>query len=54
MPILVMGESGAPSFGDDVTDTVLIDAGLSLLVVAGLGYGAKKMKERKVATLNKN
>ncbi len=31
-----------PGFGDD-TDDVPIDGGLSLLVAAGVGYGAKKI-----------
>ena len=35
-----------PGFGDDVDD-VPIDGGLSLLVAAGVGYGAKKLKERR-------
>ena len=35
-----------PGFGDDVDD-VPIDGGLSLLVAAGVGYGAKKIKERR-------
>jgi len=35
-----------PGFGDDVTDTP-IDGGISLLVIAGAGYGAKKIKEAK-------
>lgn len=35
-----------PGFGDD-TDDVPIDGGLSLLVAAGVGYGAKKLKERR-------
>ncbi len=35
-----------PGFGDDVDD-VPIDGGLSLLVAAGVGYGAKKIKGRK-------
>ena len=35
-----------PGFNDDV-DEVPIDGGLSLLVAAGVGYGAKKIKERK-------
>jgi len=33
-----------PGFGDD-TDDVPIDGGLSLLVAAGVGYGAKKLKD---------
>lgn len=35
-----------PTFTDDVND-VPIDGGLSLLVAAGVGYGAKKLKSRK-------
>ena len=35
-----------PGFGDDVDD-VPIDGGLSLLVAAGIGYGAKKLKRKK-------
>jgi len=35
-----------PGFGDDVDD-VPLDGGLSLLVAAGVGYGVKKVKERK-------
>lgn len=35
-----------PGFGDDVDD-VPIDGGLSLLVAAGIGYGAKKLRKRK-------
>jgi hypothetical protein len=37
-----------PGFGDDVED-VPVDGGLSLLVAAGVGYGAKKLKNRKKA-----
>ena len=38
---------GAPSFGpDDVTDAP-IDGGLSLLVAAGVGYGAKRLRKKK-------
>ncbi len=37
-----------PGFGDDVED-VPIDGGLSLLVAAGIGYGAKRLKNRKKA-----
>lgn len=33
-----------PGFGDDVED-VPVDGGLSLLVAAGVGYGAKKLRE---------
>lgn len=35
-----------PSFADDVSD-VPVDGGLSLLVAAGIGYGAKKIRDRK-------
>ena len=35
-----------PGFGDDVED-VPIDGGLSLLVAAGVGYGAKKLREKR-------
>ena len=35
-----------PGFGDDVDD-VPIDGGLSLLIAAGVGYGAKKLKEKR-------
>jgi hypothetical protein len=35
-----------PGFGDDVDD-VPIDGGLSLLVAAGIGYGAKKLKPKR-------
>jgi hypothetical protein len=35
-----------PVFDDDVND-VPVDGGLSLLVAAGVGYGAKKIKNRK-------
>lgn len=35
-----------PSFTDDVSD-VPVDGGLSLLVAAGVGYGAKKIREKR-------
>ncbi|MCU0321915.1 MAG: hypothetical protein MUE72_05820 [Chitinophagaceae bacterium] len=35
-----------PGFDDDVND-VPIDGGLSLLVAAGVGYGAKKLREKR-------
>jgi len=35
-----------PGFGDD-TDDVPIDGGLSLLVAAGVGYGAKKIRDKR-------
>lgn len=38
-----------PGFGDDVDD-VPINGELSLLIAAGIGYGAKKLKNRKLST----
>ena len=35
-------------------ETAPIDGGLSLLVAAGIGYGAKKVKERKAANKQTN
>jgi hypothetical protein len=35
-----------PGFDDDVND-VPVDGGLSLLVAAGVGYGAKKLREKR-------
>ena len=35
-----------PGFTDDTND-VPIDGGLSLLVAAGVGYGANKLRKRK-------
>lgn len=40
-----------PGFGDDVDD-VPLDGGLSLLVAAGVGYGAKKLRARKISRNN--
>ena len=37
--------------GTDPDAATPIDGGLSLLVAAGVGYGAKKMKERKANRL---
>lgn len=34
-----------PGFGDDVDD-VPIDGGLCLLLAAGIGYAAKRLKEK--------
>ena len=42
-PSLVLAQ---PGFGDDVDD-VPIDGGLSLLIAAGVGYGAKKLRKKK-------
>jgi hypothetical protein len=35
-----------PGFTDDVND-VPVDGGLSLLIAAGVGYGAKKIREKR-------
>ena len=34
-----------PGFDDEVSD-VPVDGGLSLLVAAGVGYGAKKLRKK--------
>ncbi len=44
--ILPLHSFAQPGFTDDVND-VPVDGGLSLLVAAGVGYGAKKIKNRK-------
>jgi hypothetical protein len=38
-----------PMFDDDVND-VPVDGGLSLLVAAGVGYGAKKLRDKRKGT----
>jgi hypothetical protein len=43
LPALVHAQ---PGFGDDVGDAP-IDGGLSLLVAAGVGYGAKKLHAKR-------
>ncbi len=43
LPTLSKAQDG---FGEVIED-VPIDGGLSLLVAAGIGYGAKKLKNRK-------
>ncbi len=43
LPTLVHAQ---PGFGDDIND-VPLDGGLSLLIVAGIGYGAKKVREKR-------
>jgi hypothetical protein len=40
-----------PGFDDDVTDTP-IDGGISLLVGAGVAYGAKKLHDKKKNQVN--
>lgn len=44
--ILPVHSFAQPGFTDDVND-VPIDGGLSLLVAAGVGYGVKKIRDRK-------
>lgn len=44
MPCLLHAQG--PGFGNDVTDDVPIDGGLSLLVAAGVGYGIKKVRRK--------
>lgn len=43
LPSLVNAQ---PGFTDDVSD-VPVDGGLSLLVAAGVGYGTKKIREKR-------
>jgi hypothetical protein len=45
-PMLVGVLFAQPGFTDDVDD-VPVDGGLSLLIAAGAGYGARKLKRRK-------
>ena len=42
----VVCSAQGPGFDDDVDD-VPVDGGVSLLVAAGVGYGAKKWKDMK-------
>ena len=46
LPILASAQQIDPTPGEP--EGVPIDGGLSLLVAAGVGYGAKKLKERKM------
>ncbi len=46
VPALVHAQPPPFGGGDDVLD-VPIDGGLSVLVAAGIGYGAKKIKEKR-------
>lgn len=43
---LVNSAAAQPVFDDDVND-IPVDGGLSLLVAAGVGYGAKKIKDKR-------
>jgi hypothetical protein len=45
IPLCVLAQPGFG--GGDVDDTVPLDGGLSLLVAAGVGYGAKKINEKR-------
>lgn len=40
-----------PTLPDD-PENVPIDGGISLLVAAGIGYGAKKMKDKRAKTVS--
>ena len=45
LPSILHADVGG--FGDDVQDNAPIDGGLSLLVAAGIGYGAKKIRDKR-------
>ncbi len=49
VPMLLLAQptSNPYSTGGGDVDSAPIDGGLSLLVAAGVGYSAKRMKERK-------
>ena len=51
LPTLLMAQPvGNPyGTGSGDPDSAPIDGGLSLLIAAGVGYGAKKLKERRQA-----
>ncbi|MBN8670842.1 MAG: PID-CTERM protein-sorting domain-containing protein [Flavipsychrobacter sp.] len=36
-----------PGFDDDVVDEVPIDGGVGALLIGGIAYGVKKLKDRK-------
>jgi hypothetical protein len=44
-PILINSLHAQPGFSDDVDD-VPLDGGLSLLIAAGAGYGARRLKKK--------
>ncbi len=48
MPTLLFAQ---PGFDDDVND-VPIDGGLSILVIAGVGYGVKRLKKNQIEVDN--
>jgi hypothetical protein len=41
-----------PNFTDDVVDAP-VDGGLSLLIAAGVGFGAKRLKEKRKQQIEK-
>ncbi|MFN4246733.1 MAG: PID-CTERM protein-sorting domain-containing protein [Flavipsychrobacter sp.] len=47
MMMSITASAQGPGFDDDVVDEVPIDGGVSALVVAGIAYGVKKLKEQK-------
>jgi len=46
LPVLVHAGGGVSDPGSD-PDSAPIDGGLSLLIAGGVGYGVKKMREKK-------
>ncbi len=48
IPGILLGQPGGDDDDDDVTD-VPFDGGVSLLVAAGIGYGLKKVHDKKKA-----
>lgn len=56
VPMLLLAQPASNPFGSGNTsdpDNAPIDGGLSLLVAAGVGYGAKKLKEKRQDGKNK-
>ncbi len=51
LPLLSMAQD-PDGFGDFGGDALPVDGGLSLLVAGGIGYGIKKIKERKLREKN--
>lgn len=49
IPMVVMAQPPEPEGDPDVP----IDGGVTLLVAAGVGYGVKKLRDRKAKQLNK-
>lgn len=48
----LIAHAGLENIGNDV-DSTPIDGGLSLLVMAGIGYGAKRLKKNESSRANK-